>query len=294
MTVMHIVRFTKFWAHLSVEEMGERAAALGYDGLDLVVRESHPIHPGNVAERLTASVRAWASHNIDCSLITSETALIHAKDRDTRTLFSAAADAGVPRIKIGYFVYRPGTDYTLTWEAARRALDGFSTLARETGVQACYHTHGGTCLGSTAAGRRHLLDGFAPEYLGAYPDLGHLAVGGEEARFALTMLRERLSAVAAKDARHVANPTPGNGPPYCDGFVPLGEGAGRIEDAVTLLDKWKFKGPLSVHTEYTSDPEVLRTVGGFDQSTEAVRLRELGEIEDLRYLRGLTLPRRPS
>ena len=133
MTVMHIVRFTKFWAHLSVEEMGERAASLGYDGLDLVVRESHPIHPGNVAERLTASVRAWANHNIDCSLITSETALIDANDRDTRTLFSAAADAGVPRIKIGYFVYQLGTDYTLTWEAARRALDGFSTLARETG-----------------------------------------------------------------------------------------------------------------------------------------------------------------
>ena len=285
MGAMHIVRFTKFWRHLSVEEMGEHAASLGYDGLDLVVREGHPIHPGNVSERLRSSVRTWSGDNIACAMITGETTLIDPAARDTRTLFHAAAHAGVPRIKIGYFVYQPGTDYPVTWDTARRALDGFANLARETEVQACYHTHGGYCLGSSAAGLRHLLEGFDPEHLGAYPDLGHLAVGGEEAPFGLAMLRDRLSAVAAKDARHVANPNPGHGPPYTDGFVPLGEGAGQIEAAVNLLGEWAFEGPLSVNTEYTSDPAVLGEVGGWDRSEEAARLRDRGEIEDLRYLR---------
>ena len=46
-------------------------------------------------------------------------------------------------------------------------------------------------------------------------------------------------------------------------------------------------GPVSVHTEYTADQTVVATVGGADRSEAADRLRERGEVEDLKLLRSL-------
>ncbi|MGI9336042.1 MAG: sugar phosphate isomerase/epimerase family protein, partial [Gammaproteobacteria bacterium] len=205
---MHIVRFTKFWAGMSAQAMGERAAALGYDGLDLAVRPGHAVAVDNVSVALPDAVRGWRALGVECSMITAEVSLTDASAGGARTLFRAAAESGVPRIKIGYFQYAPGSSFDTAWEAARRALEGFEELARETGVQAMVHSHGGLCLGSTCAGLRHLLEGFDPAFIGAYPDLGHLAIGGEDPRIGLAMLRGSLAAVAAKDARHVRDTRP--------------------------------------------------------------------------------------
>ena len=50
--------------------------------------------------------------------------------------------------------------------------------------------------------------------------------------------------------------------------------------------QWRFTGPVSVHTEYTHDRDVLATVGGWEDSPEAAAMRDKGEVEDLRYLKG--------
>ena len=267
--------------------MGERAARLGFDGLDLAVRGGHAIEPANVAVRLPEAVRTWASMGIGCPMISGVVSLVDARAEAARTLFQAAGEAGVAGIKIGYFTYQPGTDLESTWSDARRRLQGFEALSRETGVQTLYHTHSGLCLGSNCSGLRHLLEGFAPEQVGAYVDLGHLAIAGEDVQAGLAMVRDRLAAVAAKDARHVRDSRPDARAAYVDGFVLLGEGASEWPEAMQLLSDWQFDGPISVHTEYTSDQDVIAAVGGWDDTPEAAALRERGEVEDLRFLRDL-------
>lgn len=282
---MQVVRFTKFWSELTVETMGERAVELGYDGLDLAVRAGHAIHPGNVTTALPPAVEHWRSMGIECSMLSAEVSVIDPESDVAKMLFGAAARADVPRIKLGYFVYTPGDDFQLTWDSALRALGGFETLARDTGVQAMVHTHGGLCLGSTCAGVRHLIDGFDPDWIVAYPDLGHLAIGGEDIRVGFAMLRGRIAAVAAKDALYISDNRPGAHPAYIPAYVPLGDGAAPLVDAVNILRQWNFTGPVSVHTEYTSDASVVATVGGADHSEQAARLRVKGEVEDLQRLR---------
>ena len=156
---MQLVRFTKFWEDLSVRQLGERARELGYDGLDLAVRDGHPINIDNVTDELPGAVRAWRELGVDCSMISSSTDLIDPDAADAVTLFEAAAAAGVPRIKMGYFKFTPGDSFEELWSLARRRLDGFERLSRRTGVQTMYHTHSGQCLGSNCAGMRHLLAG---------------------------------------------------------------------------------------------------------------------------------------
>ena len=284
---MQLVRFTKFWEDLSVRQLGERARELGYDGLDLAVRDGHPINIDNVTDELPGAVRAWRELGVDCSMISSSTDLIDPDAADAVTLFEAAAAAGVPRIKMGYFKFTPGDSFEELWSLARRRLDGFERLSRRTGVQTMYHTHSGQCLGSNCAGMRHLLQDYDPRQVGAYVDLGHLAINGEDVQIGLAMLRDRLSAIGGKDARHFPDERPDRRARFADGFVLLGQGAAEWPEAIALLKAWGFSGPITIHTEYTTDQEVIGTVGAGEYTPEAIALRARGEVEDLAYLRGL-------
>ena len=190
---MQLVRFTKFWEDLDARQLGERARDLGYDGLDLAVRDGHAISADNVAAELPGAVRAWREIGVDCPMISSSTDLIDPAAADAVALFEAAAAAGVPRIKIGYFKFNPCESFEDLWSMARGRLDGFERLSRRTGVQTMYHTHSGQCLGSNCAGLRHLLQGYDPQHVGAYVDLGHMAINGEDVQMGLAMLRDRLS-----------------------------------------------------------------------------------------------------
>ena len=284
---MQLVRFTKFWEDLSVRELGERASELGYDGLDLAVRDGHAINADNVTDELPSAVHAWRDLGVSCPMISSSTDLIDPDAPEAVTLFEAAAAAGVPRIKIGYFKFSPGESFEELWSLARRRLDGFQRLSRRTGVLTMYHTHSGQCLGSNCAGLRHLLQDYDPEDVGAYVDLGHLAINGEDVQIGLAMLRDRVSALGGKDARHFPDERPGRRARFSDGFVFLGQGAAEWPEAVGLLKAWGFDGPITIHTEYTTDQDVISTVGAGEYTPEAIALRAHGEVEDLAYLRGL-------
>ena len=282
---MPIVRFTKFWPELGIEAMAERATSLGYDGFDLAVREGHAVSPSNVAEVLPRAVRHWQAQGLVCPLVTAGVDTVDASTATSRRLFRAAGNAGVSNIKIGYFQYVPGESFQTVWDKAKRQLQGFERLSRDTGVRSLCHTHSGLCLGSNCSGLRHLLEDCDPQWVGAYPDLGHLAVNGEDARIGLAMLEGRIGALAAKDAHHVKDPRPDARARYADCFVPLGEGAAEVEAALRVLESMDFNGPISVHTEYTVDQSVIETVGGIDHTDNAQMQRENGEVQDLAYLR---------
>ncbi|HCU72814.1 MAG: hypothetical protein CL790_03705 [Chloroflexi bacterium] len=284
---MQIIRFTKFWGHLNAHELGQHAQTLGYDGLDLAVRDGHAINPKNVVGDLSAAVRGWKDIGIECSMISAGTSLTDPANPETISLFEAAAMAGVPRIKIGYFTYTLGDVFDELWTHSRRMLAGFEKLSQSTGVQTLYHTHSGRCLGSNCAGLRHLLDGYEPAHIGAYVDLGHLALNGEDVQMGLPMLRDRLSVVGAKDAHHIRDHRPQSRAAFADKFVLLGHGAAEWPEAIALLKSWNFSGPLTIHTEYTMDQDVIATVGAGEYSEEARALRARGEVDDLAYLRNL-------
>ena len=49
----------------------------------------------------------------------------------------------------------------------------------------------------------HLIKGFDPQYVGAYPDFGHLALDGEDWAMGLAMIRDYISVVGIKDAYYL-------------------------------------------------------------------------------------------
>ena len=76
--------------------------------------------------------------------------------------------------KSGFWRFNEEDDYWQVIDAARSELEGFSAFSEKYGVQTCYQIHSGSCIGSNCAGLMHLIKGFDPQHIGAYPDPGHL------------------------------------------------------------------------------------------------------------------------
>ena len=112
----------------------------------------------------------------------------------------------------------------------------------------------------------------------------------------LAMCREYLTVIGAKDARHVPDKRPNRPARYRSGVrVSGGMARAHWRRLLKTIKQWGFDGPITVHTEYTEDQDVLFTVGGKDLSEEAGSRREVGAVEDLRFIRreweeGLTTP----
>ena len=52
----------------------------------------------------------------------------------------------------------------------------------------------------------HLIRGFDPQHIGAYPDPGHLLLDGEDWAMGLAMIGDYLSVIGIKDALYLSQP----------------------------------------------------------------------------------------
>lgn len=278
---MHIVLNSKFFHALSVSELAAKARELGFDGIDLIVRPGHPVNPANVKTALPEAVAAWKAVGLICPMATAPVSWTNPDASEVEPLYAGCATAGVPRVKIGFFPFTPGEDYWTLVDAARKALEGFARVGETWGVQTVYQVHSGPVLGSNCAGLMHLLRGLDPRWVGAYPDLGHMALDGEDYPMGLAMVREYLSIVGIKDAYHAPQPA-GSEPPFAPRFVKVGRGAVNWRRALGALKGLGFDGAFSVHTEYDFDETIIRQVGYAD--TTPAHLEEWARA-DAAYLR---------
>ena len=260
---MEIVLNTKFFADLAPSALGGKVAELGYDGVDLCIRDGHPVHPQNADKALAGAVRLLREEGLSCPLATAPVDFVDPNEARAERLYAACAEAGVPRLKIGYWQYAEGDEYWALLERAKQALAGFVRLSERYGIQTCCHTHSGPCLGSNCAGLMQLIGDFSPEQVGAYPDLGHMALDGEDPGMGLSMLARHLSIVAVKDATHVERPgeEPSRGPI----FTYVGGGSVDWRRILRLLAEAAYDGPLVVHTEYSFSEAIIRQVGYADE-----------------------------
>ena len=187
---MEVILNSKYFEDLTPAKFGESAKSLGYDGVDVCVRPGHPVHPGNVAVALPQAVAVWADQGLSCPLATLPTDFTDPLVPEVEAVYAACAESGVQMIKPGYFGFADGDDYWQTLDRARSHLEGFAALSERHGVKTACHTHSGRCLGSNCAGLMHLVQGFDATHVGAYPDVGHMALDGEDVGMGLAMVQK--------------------------------------------------------------------------------------------------------
>lgn len=254
---MQLIVFSKLLKDRSIPELIDLAHSHGYGGYDLCVRPGYPVSPEDAALTLPEAVRQMAAAGLAVPLVTGPTSLTDPRQPEAEALLAALADAGVPRMKLGYFRFDPAQSYWEQVDRARRTLENWEVLGRIYGVQLCYHTHSGNLLGLNAAALMHLLRDRDPAHIGAYLDPGHFAVNGEPFPLALSMAAKYLSLFSFKDVLvervQVDGPSTGTGQGHGTGkvcWVAAGEGVVDWTGVFAEVKRTGFDGPVSIHCEF--------------------------------------------
>ena len=232
--------FTKPFNSLTFDELADRIAELGFDGIEAPIRPGGHIEPEAVPDELPKLVEALKKRGLEITVMTSD--VNDPNDPVNERVLRTAASLGVRRYRMRYFKYdmkKPILQQLDNWRPQVREL---AALNAELGITAVYQNHAGrNYCGAPLWDLQRLLDGVSVEHVGVAFDIRHATVEGTMSwPVSFQMLRPHIDTVYVKDFRW-NGVKPEN--------VPLGEGNISAE-FFKLLAASDFKGPISLHEEY--------------------------------------------
>lgn len=246
---MQTVLFTKLFRGQSLEMIGATTRDLGFDGIDLLIREGHQLAPHD-PDAIPAAVRRLEQEGVRVPMATTD--LTDPANLPSERLLEQCRAAGIQLIRLGYWSYDPERGYAACRDTARRHLDALERQARGAGVRLAIQLHGDT-IHSSGSLTAALLEGHDPAYLGAYPDPGNQVVqdGREDWRLTFDVLRPWLCCVGVKNgAWFPAEIAPSGQRRWRSDWLGLAEGMVPWDEIVAYLCAAGYDGFLSFHSHY--------------------------------------------
>jgi sugar phosphate isomerase/epimerase len=246
---MESVLFTKLFRGMTLDEIADSANDLGFDGIDLLIRQGHQVAPDHPAE-IAGAVQLLREAGFSVPMATTD--ITDPGRHPTEAIFAACADAGIKVIRLGYWTYDPALGYRAIFEGARRDLQTLASLARGAGVTLALQLHGKT-IHSSGAQALALLQDHDLAVIGAYPDPGNQVVqeGRENWRFTFDALAPWLVCVGVKNGGWFPGALAESGQRHwTSDWLGLSEGMVPWDEIFTYLGATGFDGLLSFHSHY--------------------------------------------
>lgn len=240
-----LVAFTKPFQSLSFDATADLVAEVGWDGVELAVRNGTSTHiaPERVEEDLPRMAEALRRRGKEIAIVTTSVVSL---DAAGRRVLEAVAAAGIPRVRLGFLKYPKEGDPSRQIAELRAALVDVAAACRDLGLRAGYQNHSGAgFVGAPIWDLREAFAGTDPKQVGICFDIGHATVeGGLAWPLHARAMADRLVAVFCKDFLWERT-AEGQKLRWC----PLGEGA--VPKAFfDWLKTTGFEGPISQHHEY--------------------------------------------
>jgi sugar phosphate isomerase/epimerase len=262
--------FTESFQSWPIPKVCERFKAIGLDGLDLTVRPGGHIDPADAPKRLPEAARAAREHGVQ--LLMLSTAIVE-PNREAEALLAAAAEAGVKRVKLGYYRYQDFGTLARRIDEVRASVAGVAKLAAKHRVLPCVHIHSGDTIPSGGAIAYLVLKDFDPSEVGAYVDPMHMTVEGANDgwRQGLDLLAPWIAISSLKNCLWHSGDRDDNGQQrYGFRKCPLADGIAPIPEYLATLKKLGYHGLYTLHSEY-SDRNSWRVLDA-DECLEQTRL----------------------
>jgi sugar phosphate isomerase/epimerase len=266
---MECIVFPKFFRECAAAELGRRLRDIGFDGVDVMVRDGYWVTEERLHQELPVFVRLL--HDFGLSAWNATTDLLDADGAEPA--IACLAENGIRQFRLRGFSYRGQRTFHRDLDGARRTLERFQKVCEKHRVRAFLQTHGGT-LHASAAAAFLLVQGFDPDYIGVHHDPGNMVCqeGYEEWAKGFDILGDYLCMVGVKNAGTFRSP---QGADYRlqwrTEWTTLAEGQVDWRAVLNALAQRGFDGPLCMHNFYER---------GLAALTAQTR-------EDLRHLRGL-------
>lgn len=262
-----LIGFTKPFADLSFDAAADLVAEVGWDGVEVAVREGSSTHiaPARVEEDLPRMVEALGKRAKQLAIVTTS---VVALDSAGERVLKATAAAGIPRVRLGFLKYPQDGDPAKRVADLHAALADVAAACRDLGLQAGYQNHSGAgYVGAAVWDLHEALADLDPKHVGGCFDIAHATVeGGLAWPLHARLMADHLVAVFCKDFFWERNDA-GQKLRWC----PLGEGVVQ-KSFFDWLKTTGFSGPISQHHEYGglgTGPEMVAQL-----KRDLARLRE--------------------
>ncbi|MEM6473152.1 MAG: sugar phosphate isomerase/epimerase family protein [Planctomycetota bacterium] len=241
--------FTKPFNSLSFDELAERIAEIGFDGIEAPIRRGGHVEPAAVENELPKLVESLAKCGLAITVMTSD--INDPNDQQTEKVLRTASSLGITRYRMKYFKYSKKESIESQLAAWHDQLVDLAAMNHDFGVTGLYQNHAGNgYMGAAIWDIDRVLDGISPAEIAMAYDIRHAtAEGGASWPTTLRLARPHVDTVYVKDflweGAKMKN-------------VPLGEG--RVSaNFFKTLNAWSFDGPISLHEEYLDhrDPELV-------------------------------------
>ena len=241
--------FSKHLQFLDYEAMAETAAEIGFDGVDLTVREGGHVLPENVERDLPRAVAAVREAGLEVPMMATD--VNDPDDPLTESVLETAGNLGISYYRLAYLDYPGGEDMAELLQTYRARLQRLAELSRQYGITGHYQHHAGTHVGSPVWDLWILLEGLDAQWMGCQYDIRHATVeGGRSWPLGLRLLAPYIGTLVAKDFRWVQE----DGDWHVQN-VPLGEGMVDFTSYLEMIGELGIRAPITVHFEYEMPEE---------------------------------------
>ena len=138
--------FSKNLQELSYLELASFVADIGFDGIDLPVREKGHVLPENVERDLPLAAEAAKKSGLNIYMITTD--IFDADDKFTEPVLKTAASLGIKHYRMGHSTYDEKKSITENQEGFKTKFKKLDKLNRKLNIRGEYQNHSGDGFGA--------------------------------------------------------------------------------------------------------------------------------------------------
>lgn len=265
---LEVCIFSKHLQFLDCRALGEKAVEMGFDGIDLTVREGGHVAPSTVKTDLPKAINEIKNGGSKVIMITTTIESIDNK-LDVEVL-TTASKCGIKYYRPNWLKYPTGKTLPESIEMYAQRIKELSLLNKKLGLIGCYQNHAGNLVGGSFWEIYNILKLADQEHFGTQYDIRHAMVEGANSWVnGFELLHSQIKTIVVKDYKWE----------LVDGKwqlvnVPIGEGMVDFKKFFHLLKVYNINVPVSLHCEYD--------LGGAEKGNRQIKIDPLVVFEAMK------------
>jgi sugar phosphate isomerase/epimerase len=277
---LKICVFSKHLQWTSVSDAAAIAKDIGFDGIDLTVRNGGHVSPERVEPDLPAVVEAIHRTGLEVPMITTEILGVDSPHADA--ILKTASQLGIRHYRWGWFMYPPNKGIAERLDELKPQVKALAELNEKHQICGMYHTHSGPGLvGAPIWDLWNLFAGLNPQWTGINYDIGHATVEGGYGGWidSSRLVQNQMRGIALKDFTWQQNKSA-----WVPHWCAAGQGMVNFAGFFDIIKASGFSGPVQLHFEYPG-------LGGAEDGKKTLTIPKQELIDamrrDLAYVRKL-------
>jgi L-ribulose-5-phosphate 3-epimerase len=235
--------FSKHLSWLNYRDMADRAAKLGFNGIDLTVRPNGHVLPERVKEDLPKAFEAVTKAGLKIYNIATD--IKDANQPYTADILKTAAQLGIKNYRMGWYSYDAKLDIPANIDLFKKRMADLAAINEQYQIHGDYENHTGL-FGGPLWDLWETLKDLNPKWIGCQFDIRHATVDGAMAwPVNLDLLKNHIGSITIKDFYWKKT-----NDKWAVVDVPLGQGMVDFKKYFAQLKKLNISRPISLHCEY--------------------------------------------